>query len=43
MPIGWDELDTVKPDAVNMANALSRIAGDDPWEGFFENNQMLKY
>lgn len=43
MPIRWDELDTVEPDAVNMANALSRIAGNDPWEGFFENNQMLKH
>ncbi|MPN58368.1 Multifunctional non-homologous end joining protein LigD [bioreactor metagenome] len=42
MPIAWDELDTVAPDGVTMADALLRIGSDDPWKDFFQNNQMLK-
>lgn len=42
MPIAWDELDTVAPDGITMADALLRIAGNDPWKDFFQNNQMLK-
>jgi bifunctional non-homologous end joining protein LigD len=42
MPITWAELDQVAPDGVTMADALMRIRGDDPWKGFFENNQLLK-
>ncbi len=42
MPISWDELDTVAPDGITMADALMRIAGSDPWKDFFRNNQMLK-
>ena len=42
MPIAWDELDTVAPDGVNMADALLRIGGNDPWKDFFQNNQLLK-
>ena len=42
MPITWDELDTVDPDSVNMAEALRRIGGDDPWKDFFRNEQQLK-
>ena len=42
MPIAWDELDTVAPDGINMADALLRITGNDPWKDFFNNNQMLK-
>ncbi|EHQ90561.1 DNA ligase D [Desulfosporosinus youngiae] len=42
MPIGWDELDTVAPDGVNMAEAFRRIGGNDPWQGFFRNHQQLK-
>ncbi len=42
MPIAWEELDTVAPDAVNMADALRRIAGNDPWNDFFQNNQQIK-
>ncbi len=42
MPIEWDELDTVAPDGISMADALLRIEGKDPWKGFFENDQMLK-
>ena len=42
MPIAWDELYTVAPDGVSMADALSRINGNDPWHGFFQNDQLLK-
>jgi bifunctional non-homologous end joining protein LigD len=42
MPISWDELDTVAPDGITMVDALLRIAGNDPWKDFFQNNQMLK-
>ncbi|WFA09318.1 DNA ligase D [Tissierella sp. Yu-01] len=42
MPIGWDELDTVAPDGINIYNALMRIEGNDPWKDFFANNQMLR-
>ena len=42
MPIAWDELDTVAPDGVNMAEALRRIGGNDPWKDFFQNKQQLK-
>lgn len=42
MPIAWDELDTVAPDGVDMAEALRRIGGDDPWQDFFRNDQQLK-
>ena len=42
LPIAWTELDTVAPDGISMAEALRRIGGDDPWKGFFENQQLLK-
>lgn len=42
MPILWEELDTVAPDGVTMADALLRINGNDPWNGFFQINQQLK-
>ena len=43
MPVKWNELDTVAPDGVGMADALKRIEdGEDPWEGFFTGNQQLK-
>jgi len=42
MPIAWAELDMVAPDGVNMAEALRRIGGNDPWQDFFRNNQQLK-
>ena len=42
MPITWKELDTVAPDGIDMANALSRMNGDDPWEDFFRITQRLK-
>ncbi len=42
MPIAWEELDTVAPDGISMAEALLRRSGNDPWKGFFENDQMLR-
>lgn len=42
MPITWDELETVAPDGVGMANALQRIGNNDPWKDFFQTNQRLK-
>jgi bifunctional non-homologous end joining protein LigD len=42
MPIAWEELDTVAPDSVNMGEALRRLGGQDPWQGFFQNEQQLK-
>lgn len=41
MPIGWDELDSVEPDGINMEQAIARIKSDDPWKGFFANDQTL--
>ncbi|TGE34376.1 DNA ligase D [Desulfosporosinus sp. Sb-LF] len=42
MPIAWDELDTVAPNGINMVEALRRNGGNDPWSGFYRNNQGLK-
>lgn len=42
MPIAWEELDTVGPDGVDMADALRRIGMTDPWKDFFQNNQQLR-
>ena len=42
MPIAWEELETVAPDGVGMADALQRIGTDDPWKSFFQIKQRLK-
>lgn len=42
MPISWEELDTVAPDGINMADALKKISGGDPWENFYHTSQRLK-
>ena len=42
MPIAWEELDLIAPDDIDMEQAISRINMKDPWEDFFETNQMLK-
>jgi bifunctional non-homologous end joining protein LigD len=42
MPITWEELDTVAPDGVTMADALTRISSSDPWKDFFQIDQRLK-
>lgn len=42
MPIAWDALDAVSPHEITLADALSRIEGEDPWTGFFQRRQTLK-
>ena len=42
MPIAWDELDTVTPNGIDMAEALNRVCKDDPWKDFFLQDQSLK-
>ena len=42
MPIAWDELDTIAPDGIDMAESLTRIGANDPWQDFFREQQMLK-
>lgn len=41
MPIAWDELNTIAPDGIDMKEALKRINKPDPWQGFFQNKQIL--
>lgn len=41
MPIAWDELDSIAPDGVDMADALKRICREDPWKDFFLHDQKL--
>lgn len=36
MPIAWEELDTIAPDGIKMADALRRIGSNDPWRDFFK-------
>lgn len=42
MPIAWHELDSIAPGGIDMAAALVRAKGDDPWRDFFHNRQTLK-
>lgn len=42
MPIAWEELDTVAPNAIDLKAALIRIGKDDPWKGFSESRQSIK-
>jgi bifunctional non-homologous end joining protein LigD len=42
MPITWDELDHVAPDGVTMADALTKIGGNDPRNSFYQTAQRLK-
>ena len=35
MPIKWSELDKIKPDDIDIKEALKRIKRKNPWEGFF--------
>ena len=42
MPIRWDELDKVASDDIDMKEALLRIESENPWEDFFENDQILR-
>ncbi len=42
MPITWEELDTVAPDGIDMTEALRRLNTKNPWNDFFEKQQMLR-
>ncbi len=42
MPIGWQELALVAPDGIDWKEALLRIKKEDPWEDFFNQDQLLK-
>lgn len=41
MPIRWDELNVIAPNAINMSAALEKIKEDDPWKDFFQTKQRL--
>jgi len=36
MPIKWSELDTIKPDQIDINEALKRIKQVDPWKDFWD-------
>lgn len=42
MPIAWEELSRITPDGITMEDALKRIREPDPWQNFFQVEQMLK-
>lgn len=36
MPIAWDELEKVAPNAITMEEAIRRLGKSDPWKNFFK-------
>ena len=42
MPIKWSELESVKPDGVDMFEALERLKKADPWKKMYTLEQELK-
>jgi bifunctional non-homologous end joining protein LigD len=43
MPLRWSEVKpALDPSRFNLGNYKKRLAGEDPWGGFFENRQSLK-
>ncbi len=43
MPLAWSEVKPgLDPSTFNLGNYKKRLAGKDPWEGFFESRQSLK-
>jgi bifunctional non-homologous end joining protein LigD len=43
MPLAWEEVKAgLDPGKFNLWNFKKRLAGGDPWEGFFESRQGLK-
>jgi bifunctional non-homologous end joining protein LigD len=43
MPIAWEELNKIAPDGINIKAALRRLKKNDPWEGFFAENQTVSF
>lgn len=41
MPIGWNDLDSSRPNQFDIASAVAEAESNDPWAGFFELNQKL--
>jgi len=42
VPVGWDELDELKAaNAFTLETAADRVAGPDPWEGYFGVRQSI--
>ena len=42
MPLKWSEVKAgLDPAKFNLGNYKKRLAGEDPWEGFFESRQSL--
>lgn len=41
MPITWEELDTVKPNQIDIQAAVKKLNEDDPWKDFFQTKQKL--
>ncbi len=42
MPIRWEELDETAPDSITMEEAIRRIRLEDPWKGFYQNDQRIR-
>ncbi|NLL56008.1 MAG: DNA ligase D [Clostridiales bacterium] len=42
MPISWEELDSVAPDAITMQEAIKRLAKPHPWKDYHKIKQSLK-
>lgn len=36
MPIGWDEIEKIAPNAISMEEAVKRLEGPDPWKDFIK-------
>jgi bifunctional non-homologous end joining protein LigD len=42
MPVAWSELKRLeRADAFTLPDALQRLKGKDPWEGYFKMRQSL--
>jgi bifunctional non-homologous end joining protein LigD len=41
LPIAWDEIDKIRPDAFNVRNVAKRLSRRDPWADFFDLRQTL--
>ncbi len=42
LPIRWNELNSVTPNGIGMADAIARLRRKDPWADFFTIKQQLK-
>lgn len=42
MPIAWKDLDKIKPDEINLYEALKRMKTTSPWKNFFHTQNHFK-